>query len=70
MRSGSPGRSGVGAARRVGSVTVTATDSEALSQNASFTWNVTNNVSVTNPGNQSSLSGTAISALQISATDT
>ncbi len=52
------------------SATVTATDSEALSQNASFTWNVTNTVSVTNPGNQSSLSGTAIGPIQINASDT
>ena len=52
------------------SVTVTATDSEALSESTSFTWNVTNTVSVTNPGSQSNVSGTAITALQIGATDT
>jgi hypothetical protein len=51
------------------SVTVTATDSEALSESTSFTWNITNTVSVTNPGTQSNVSGSAITALQISATD-
>ncbi len=62
--------SGTPAAACACSVTVTATDSEALSQSTSFTWNVTNTVSVTNPGNQSSLSGTAITPLQINASDT
>ena len=51
------------------SVTVTATDSEALSANTSFTWTVTNTVTVANPGAQSNLSGTAISTLHNSATD-
>ena len=51
------------------SVTVTATDSEALAANASFTWTVTNTVTVANPGAQSNLSGTAISTLHDSATD-
>ena len=51
------------------SVTVTATDSEALAANASFTWTVTNTVTVANPGAESNLSGTAISTLHDSATD-
>ncbi len=51
------------------SVTVTATDSEALSASTSFTWNVTNTVSVANPGSQSSTTGSAISGLAASATD-
>jgi hypothetical protein len=52
------------------SVTVTATDSEALTASTNFTWTVTNTVTVTNPGSQSSLSGTAIHAISTSATDT
>ncbi len=52
------------------SVTVTATDSEGLSANTAFTWNITNTVTMANPGNQSNVSGTAITALQTSATDT
>ncbi len=50
-------------------MTVTATDSEALSESTSFTWTVNNTVSVTNPGAQSNLSGTAISTLSNSAHD-
>ena len=50
-------------------VTITATDSSGFSGSASFTWTVTNNVSVANPGDQSNLSGSAILALAISATD-
>jgi hypothetical protein len=52
------------------SVKVTATDSAAFTGSATFAWTVTNNISVTNPGNQSSLSGTAIPTLAISASDT
>jgi hypothetical protein len=51
------------------SVTVTATDSESLSANTSFTWTVSNTVTVANPGAQSHLSGSAISTLSNSATD-
>jgi hypothetical protein len=50
------------------SVTVTATDSEALSESTSFTWNITNTVSVTNPGPFTSNSGTAISTVTMAAT--
>ena len=52
------------------SVTVTATDGSGYHGSATFNWTITNAVSVTNPGSQSNLSGTAISTLQISATDT
>ena len=45
------------------SVTVTATDGSGFHGSATFTWNITNTVSVTNPGAQTSLSGSAISAL-------
>ena len=50
-------------------MTVTATDGSGYHGSATFTWNITNTVAVTNPGTQSSVSGTAITALQISATD-
>ncbi|HLJ03131.1 MAG TPA: putative Ig domain-containing protein [Solirubrobacteraceae bacterium] len=54
------------------SVTVTATDTTGAAGSASFTWTVNpaggNTVTVTNPGNQSSTVGTAVS-LQIHATD-
>ena len=50
-------------------VTITATDTDGYTGNASFSWNITNTVSVTSPGNQSSVSGTAIAALPITATD-
>ena len=50
-------------------VTITATDTDGYSGNTSFTWKITNAVSVTNPGAQSSVSGTAIAALPITATD-
>ncbi|NUP51088.1 MAG: hypothetical protein HOW97_27820, partial [Catenulispora sp.] len=54
------------------SVTVTASSGTA-SNNTSFSWTVnpvtTETVSVTNPGSQTSTVGTAISTLQISATD-
>ncbi|WP_194893207.1 putative Ig domain-containing protein [Catenulispora pinisilvae] len=55
------------------SVTVTASSGTA-SGSTSFTWTVnaqggTETVSVTNPGNQTSTQGTAITKLQISATD-
>ncbi len=50
--------------------TVTVTDSQALAvTSTSFTWTVTNTVSVTHPANQSSVSGTAITPLTNSATD-
>ena len=52
------------------SVTITVTDNAGFTGSANFTWTITNTVSVTNPGNQSNLSGTAISTLQIGATDT
>jgi hypothetical protein len=53
------------------SVTVTATDTTGASGSASFSWTVNSNVNtvtVTNPGNQTSTVGSAVS-LQIHATD-
>jgi hypothetical protein len=50
-------------------VTVTATDSQALSASTSFTWTVTNTVTAGGHPTQSSLSGTAITPLASSATD-
>jgi hypothetical protein len=52
-----------------GTVTVTATDSEALAASTSFTWTITNTVTVANPGNKSNVSGSAITAVTDSATD-
>jgi len=51
------------------SVTVTATDGSGASGSATFTWNITNTVSVTSPGDQASGSGTPITALPITASD-
>ena len=51
-------------------MTITATDGSATHGSASFTWTVTNTVAVTNPGTQSNVTGTAITALAIAATDT
>jgi hypothetical protein len=50
-------------------VTLTAVDSAGFAGSATFTWAITNNVSVANPGNQTSLVGTAISPLRVSASD-
>ena len=50
-------------------VTVTATDSQALSATTTFTWNITNTVSVADPGPRSDVSGTAIATLTPSASD-
>ena len=50
-------------------VTVIATDGSAYSGSASFTWTVVGAVSVTNPGAQSSATGSAITTLANSATD-
>jgi O-glycosyl hydrolase len=55
------------------SVTVTATDTTGASGSASFTWSVSpaagNTVTVTNPGSQTGTVGTAISGLQVHASD-
>ena len=51
------------------SVTVTATDGAGYSGSASFSWTITNTVSVANPGSQSDVSGVAIGALASSGTD-
>ena len=50
-------------------MTITATDGAGYSNSASFNWTVTNTVTVTSPGDQSDVSGTAISPLAISASD-
>ncbi len=52
------------------SVTITASDGSGASGSASFTWTISNTVAVTNPGNQVNDSGTAITPLAISASDT
>ena len=51
------------------SVTITATDTDGFTGNAAFSWTITDAVSVTNPGPQTSVSGTAIAALPITASD-
>jgi hypothetical protein len=51
------------------SVTVTATDNANFDGSIAFTWDVTDTVTVTNPGTQSSVSGTAITPLLIAASD-
>jgi Putative Ig domain len=54
-------------------VNVTATDTTSASGSTSFVWTINpaagNTVTVTNPGNQTGVNGTAISTLQIHATD-
>jgi hypothetical protein len=50
-------------------VTVTAADGAGFSGSASFSWSVTNVVSVTDPGAQSGTSGTAVAPVQVVATD-
>ncbi len=51
------------------SVSLSATDNLGYSGSASFTWAITGSVSVATPANKSSISGSAISALSNSATD-
>ena len=51
-------------------VVVTATDSAGFTGSTSFTWTLTNTVTVTAPANQSNVSGTAVSPLTIAASDT
>ena len=51
------------------SVTIKVTDNAGYSAQKSFTWTITNTLSVTNPGDQSDVSGTAITPLTIVATD-
>jgi hypothetical protein len=60
---GTPSTSGVS------SVTVTATDGAGFSGTISFSWTITSTISITNPGNQSGVTGTAITPLALSATD-
>jgi len=51
------------------SVTLTATDGAGYSDSASFEWTIANDVSVTGPGDQSDLSGSAITPVTVTATD-
>jgi hypothetical protein len=51
------------------SVDVTVTDTSGASGSRTFTWDITNVVTVTNPGTQSSLEDEPITALDMSATD-
>ena len=51
------------------STVVTVHDTANASSSVSFTWNINNLITVTNPGTKSNVSGTAISALQMAATD-
>ena len=50
-------------------VTVTAGDDAGSSASAEFTWTVVNTMTATGPGDQSATSGTAITRLTVSATD-
>ena len=50
-------------------VTITVTDNAGFSGSAAFNWVVTNVVTVTSPGNQSDVSGTAITPVTVSASD-
>ena len=51
------------------SVTVTVTDGTGASGSTTFSWTISNVVTVTSPGNQSNVSGSAISPLTINASD-
>jgi hypothetical protein len=50
-------------------VTITATDDSDFSAQVSFTWTITNTVTVTDPGDQSGVSGAAITPFAVVATD-
>ena len=52
------------------SVTVTATDGSGATDSASFAWTISDTLALTNPGNRSDDSGTAISPVTLSAEDT
>ena len=52
------------------SVTLTATDDSGYSGSTSFSWSITNGVTVAAPGDQSTVTGSAIAPLASSATDT
>jgi hypothetical protein len=51
-------------------VTITVTDSQNFASEVTFNWTITNNVSVTNPGDQASTSGLPITPLPVVASDT
>ncbi len=48
---------------------VTVTDNAGFSGSASFTWTITNTVTVTNPGNQTGTVGSHITPVSIAAND-
>ena len=50
-------------------VTVTATDGSGFAASSSFTWTITNILTVTSPGNQESGSGVSVAGLVVGATD-
>ena len=50
-------------------VTITVADNAGFSAQASLTWTITNTVTVTNPGDQSDVSGTAITPVTVNASD-
>jgi hypothetical protein len=52
------------------SVTVTATDSAGFQGSTTFSWTITNTVTVGNPGTVSTVSGTAAAPLTLTAADT
>ena len=52
------------------SVTVTATDGSGATDSATFSWTISDTLALANPGNRSDDSGTAISPVTLSATDT
>ena len=54
---------------RTYTVTITATDDAGYSGSATFNWTIGNTVTVTSPGDQTDASGTAITAVPITATD-
>jgi hypothetical protein len=50
-------------------VVITVTDSDGSTGSTDFSWSITNTVTVTNPGTQTSVVGSPITALPIAATD-
>jgi len=51
-------------------VTITAIDNAGFTGAVSFNWTITDTVSVTNPGDQSDVSGSAITTVPVVASDT
>ncbi len=61
--------SGIPTTAGASTVTLTATDGAGYSGSATFAWTVTDTVSVTSPGDQTDVSGTAITPVGVDATD-